>query len=271
MNWRPTARKDVRDSIRSRTIWILLVAFVGLFILGNVVFGSSSGPFGEFVDRTFSSLSGLLPLIGIVIGYKAVIHERESGSLVLALSLPQSRWDFAVGKLVGRSLVLAIPVVAGLLVAGAIAATQYDSVSPVSYLTFVGLSVLYGTAFVSIAVACSMSSTAGRQVLVRAIGAYVVLDQVWVWLVETFVVVLYRFDSSIVSDLPDWAVILQLASPSEAYRHVVSVLFEFDSSRAHLAAETPWVVNSWTALVVLLAWVGVPIALAYLWFGTADL
>lgn len=269
MNWRPTARKDFRDSIRSRTIWVLLVVLVGLFVLGNAVFGPESGAFSAFVETVFGNVYGLVPLIGIVLGYKAVLYERESGSLVLALSLPQSRRDFVAGKLVGRSLVLGLPLVAGLVVAGAVAATQYDSVAPLSYLAFVGATVLYGVAFVSIAIACSMSFATDRQVLIRAIGLYVALDRAWVWLIDTLVSVLYRFDAP--SPIPDWAVALQLASPSEAYRHLVAVRFEFEHTQAHLAPEAPSVANSWTALIVLVGWTLGPVALGYLRFRNTDL
>lgn len=268
MNWRPTARKDVRDSIRSRTIWVL-AALAGLFVLGSAVFGSDSGAFAAFVETTFEAVHGLVPVVGIVLGYKAVLYERESGSLVLALSLPQSRRDFVAGKLVGRSLVLGLPLVAGLVVVGAVALTQYESAAPLSYLVFVGATALYGVAFVSIAIACSMSSATGRQVLVRAIAAYVALDRAWIWLVNTSVSVLYRFDAP--SPIPDWAVALQLASPSEAYRHLVAARFEFESAQAHLAAEAPSVVNSWTALVVLIGWILGPVVLGYLRFRDTDL
>lgn len=271
MNWRATARKDFRDAIRSRTIWVLLAAFVGLFILGSVAFGPDSGPFEEFVEATFANVDGLLPLVGIALGYKAVLYERESGSLVLALSLPQSRWDVVVGKFVGRSLVLAVSVVAGLVVAGAVAAAQYGLPSPAPYLVFVGATVLYGAVYVSVALAYSMRETASRPVLLRAIGAYVVLDRAWVWLVNQFVRLLYRFDVSLPAELPDWAVALQLASPSEAYRHLVTVRFGFDGSQAHLAAEAPGIVNSWTALAVVGCWIVAPLAFGYLRFRDADL
>lgn len=271
MNWQPTARKDFRDGIRSRTVLLLLVVFSGLFVIANGLLGSGSDPFDEFVSGTFGNVTTVLPVIAIVLGYKAVLHERTSGSLVLALSLPQSRTDFVVGKLVGRSLVLAVPVAASLLVAGAIATLRYDSASLAPYLAFIVLTVLYGVTFVSISLAWSMSTTAGRRVLVGVIGAYVVLDQFWAQLVTEFVLLLYRFDFSVVSDLPDWAVVLQLAAPGEAYRHVVSALFGFDGSTAHLAAETPWIVNPWTAALVLVGWTVAPIAIGYSRFGSTDL
>lgn len=271
MTWQPTARKDFRDAVRSRTIWLLLAVFVGLFVLGSLALGPDSGPFDAFVETTFENVYGVVPLVGILLGYKAVLYERESGSLVLALSLPQSRRDFVVGKFVGRSLVLAVSVVAGLVVGGAFAVTQYDAPSIGSYLIFIGATVLYGAAFVSVALAASTSTTSGRRVLVRAIGAYVVLDRAWNGLITLLVQLLYRFDISLPSELPDWAVALQLASPSQAYRHIVATRFGFVGSQAHLDPTAPWIVNSWSAVVVLLFWIVVPVALGYLRFRNSDL
>lgn len=271
MNWQPTARKDFRDSIRSRTIWFLMIAFVGLFVLGTALVPSSStSEFIDFVGVTLTNVVGFLPVIAIVLGYKSVIHERESGSLVLALSVPQSRLDFVVGTVVGRSLVLAVPVVAGLLLGGVIATVQYDGTSPGLYLVFVATTLLYGIAFVAVAIACSMSATTNRRALASAFGVYAVFDLFWTGLVNSIVAVLYRFEPVAT---PDWAVFLQLLVPGEAYVHVMSEGFGVDGTGtgAHLATETPWLVNSWTALVVLCVWIVVPLAVGYYRFRATDL
>jgi len=49
-----------------------------------------------------------LPLVAIFAGYAAISKERTGGSLKLLLSLPHSRKDVIIGKVVGRCGVVGV-------------------------------------------------------------------------------------------------------------------------------------------------------------------
>ena len=272
MTWQAVARKDFRDASRSKTVWLLTALFLLLFVGPAIAIPRFGEPlFTEFIDSSRGIVISVLPLVGIVLGYKSVIYERESGTLLLSLSLPHSRRDVAVGKFAGRSVVLTLPVLAGLLVAGIVVVALYDGVSILRYPSFILLTVLYGLAFLAIALAISMSTTSGRRVTAGAFGVYVVLVMFWTALVDLLVMVLYRFQPGEVPTPPDWALFLHMASPGEAYTHVLDTVFDLQYMGAHTALETPWYVNSWVAMVILLAWVVVPFAFGYLRFEKSEL
>src|SRR6056297_3229926 len=110
MSWKAIARKDVRDAGTSRTLWALTALLPVLFVA--LALGISA-----FVDREFDTflqtgaalVSTTFALLGIVLGYKSVIAERNSGSIALLLSMPHSRRDVVIGKFVGRAVVFAGP------------------------------------------------------------------------------------------------------------------------------------------------------------------
>lgn len=267
MTWQSVARKDFADAARSRVVLVLGALFVLLFIVTAWFAGSFDG----FIDDAFTNLDTLVPVLAIVLGYKAVIHERESGSLRLSLSFPHSRRAFLLGKFVGRSLVLLVPVVVALAVAGVVATINTGSLHPVRYVAFTTATALYGISFLAIALAISMSTTSSRRVLAGVIGAYILLAILWGDLATLTAAVVYRFRLDLIDDLPTWAVVLETLSPREVYLHLTHAVFEVGNGSAHLTQDTPWYLNQLTVATVGVAWIAAPLALGYRWFDRADL
>lgn len=271
MDWHAIARKDFLDSVRSRALWVLVALFVGLLAL--IAYGAQlgEGTVDEFIEFTAVAFALFVPLVAVVLGYKAVVTERESGTIALALSFPHTRLEFVVGKFVGRSLVLAIPVLVGMVVASALVVVLYDSFPLVEYLLFVLLNVALGLAFLGIALGLSMSTTSSRRVTAGAFGAYIVLGVLWGDLVEAVLLVLWRFQPEVLADRPDWSLFVQLASPAESYNRLVTALFDSGPGAAYTGAGAPWFVDAWVAVLLLPAWVVLTVGLGYLVFRRADL
>lgn len=85
---RVIAAKEYRDRIRNR--WVLAVALIfALFALAIAYFGSAQqGEVGfRGIDVTVASLVSLViylvPLIALILGYDAIVGEKERGSLEL--------------------------------------------------------------------------------------------------------------------------------------------------------------------------------------------
>jgi len=272
VNWNAIARKDVRDAARSRSVWALLALFLVLFLgLTYAVSRVGDADFDAFLETAVITVSLLVPLVAVVLGYKAVISERESGSLALLLSLPHSRRDVVIGKFLGRSVVLVVPVVVGTVAAGVLAAVLFGSFEPGSFLLFVGLTALLGLAFLGVGVGLSMSTTAQRRVTAGAFGAYLLFVVLWSDLVSLLVLILFRFQQSAVLDPPDWAVLLELATPTTAFEFLAAELLGTAAGVPTTGSSEPWFVEPWVALVLLVGWIVAPLLVGYWRFETTDL
>lgn len=267
------ARKDVRDAVRSRTIWLLSAILLALVLGPVLALPSAVAPtVGGFVEFVRVVVGVVVPLVGIALGYKAVVGERDSGSIALLLSLPHTRRDLAVGKFVGRAVVLAVPLAAVLLAAGAVVAVRLGSLPAVEYAGLVIATLGFGLAFLGVAVGLSMATPSNRRVTAGAIGAYVLFAMLWDGLVRAVVLVLFRFiRPQVLVDLPDWALFVTFLAPAEAYDRLVEALFEVGAAGAYTCPDAPWFVAAWMAPLVLLAWTVLPVAAGYRRFARSDL
>lgn len=272
MSWRDIASRDVRDASRSRGVWVLFVLLT-LVSVGYAYLHTYLGDprFPAFLGGLTGVVSATLPVLAVLVGYKSVVHERTSGSLVLTLSFPHSRWDFLVGKLVGRSVVLLAPTVVALALAGAVGAVRYGTDGAALYPWFLVAAALYGLAFVGISVGLSLSTTVDRWITLGAFGSYFVLVTLWGGLHSLTLLVLHRFDGRVLADMPDWALLFRLAGPGEAFDRLVRAGFDVGLAPRYVGADAPVYVDWWMAVVLLVAWFAVPVALGFRRFRTADL
>jgi len=272
VSWRDIAYKDVHDASRSRGVWVLFV-LLSLLSVGYAFLHTYLGDatFPAFLGGLTSVVGATLPILAVLVGYKSVIYERTSGSLFLTLSFPHSRRDFLVGKLVGRSVVLLVPTLVALALAGVVGAVRYGTEGATLYPWFLFASALYGLAFVGIAVGLSMSTTADRWITFGAVGAYFVLVSLWGGLHSATLVVLHRFDVTVLADLPDWSLLFRLAGPGEAYNRLVRAGFDVQLATQYVGENAPVYVDWWMALVLLVAWFVLPLAVGFRRFESADL
>lgn len=272
MSWQAVARKDVRDSARAKSVWLLAGLFLLLFLgLTYLVPRLAGDEFADFLTVSGGVVVMVLPLVAIVLGYKSVITERESGTIALLLSLPHSRRDVVIGKFVGRSVVLAVPTAIGLVVAAPLVATRYSSFDPLHYLGFALATIVYGLAFLALAIALSLSTTASRRVTTAAFGAYVALVMFWGSVIDFLVLLLFRFQSDPLSNPPSWATFAKLLDPGTAYSYVLSDVIGTGVVTPVAALGSQWYTEPPMAVVVLLAWLVVPLSIGYWQFDRTDL
>ena len=121
--WYVVAKKEFNDAVRSKGLWALSAVFTLLFVLpaGRIWWNqrSSDQQLGQqaldigmqfFISRFYlDTVTLLVTIVVLFVGYAAVTKEKESGSLKLLLSLPFTRRDVIVGKVLGRSAVAAVP------------------------------------------------------------------------------------------------------------------------------------------------------------------
>lgn len=155
------AGKEFRDRIRN--LWVLAVAVIfSLFALAIAYFGSAQqGSVGfRGIDVTIASLVSLViylvPLIALILGYDAVVGERERGSLELLLSMPITRFEVLLGKYLGLSAALACSTVIGFGAGLLPLASQLGTADLYHYLGFVLSAILMGMAFLSLSLLVSV-------------------------------------------------------------------------------------------------------------------
>ncbi|WP_436926437.1 ABC transporter permease [Halosimplex amylolyticum] len=272
MSWRVIAGKDVRDAGRSKAIWLLfglLAAVSWGYAYGHEYLGEST--FAAFLDGLAGVVAVVLPVVAILLGYKSVVHERTSGSLFLSLSFPHSRRDVVVGTFVGRAVVLLAPTLVALAVAGGIGAVRYGTDGAAMYPWFLFASALYGLAFVGLAVGLSTATTVDRWITLGAFGGYLFVVTFWSGVNSLTLLILHRFDTTVLADIPDWALLLRLAGPSESFHRLVRAGFDVPRAARYVGEEAPLYVDWWAAIVLLIAWSLVPLAIGYYRFSAADL
>ena len=257
------AAKELRERLRNR--WVLAVAVVfTLFSLLITYFGGASqGQIGpRSLDYTIASLVSLviylLPLIALLLGFDAVVGERERGSLELLLAHPLSRLELLLGKYLGLAAALALSTLAGFALVGGLLWQQFGAAATLlHYGGFVVSSTLLGLSFLSLALLLSVLAKERT----RASGLAIVL-----WFV--FVLV---FDLALLGALVatggqwagDWFAWLLLLNPTDVFR--ILNVFSLDQvgglfGLGHLvppAFGNPWVMGS-----ALGAWIVLPLAAA---------
>lgn len=276
--WLHVAKKDLQDSGRSKlllgVIGVLLVLSV---ILSSIPFltGSTGSDGAELAAGLFQSpISFFLPVLGAMIGYMAIVGERESGSVRVLLGLPLRRIDVIVGKTIGRSIVL----VGALLLTGIVGTlltfALYGSVQWEQMAAFGILGSILSVVFVAVAIAVSASTDSRGKAMAAIVGVLLVL----VYAYQTIVIGIVRVVSGNweVADSPDYALFLYSLDPNIAGSRIAGYLFPdgIGDQLESLAGESgniPVYAEQWTAFPVIILWIVVPLAIGYYRFGNADL
>ena len=256
------AAKEFRDRMRNR--WVLAITLVfTVFSLVIAYFGGAQqGTVGfRSIEFTIASLVSLviylIPLIALLLGFDAIVGERERGSLDLLLSLPITRLELLLGKYLGLAAALALSTLAGF---GLVAILLYQHISWTGlyhYIGFMVSSVLLGLAFLSMAV---LMSVVARD-RTRASGLAIAM---WFFFVLVFDLlllgVLVTTGGHFGGDAFAW---LLLLNPADVFR--ILNVFSLDDVRTlyGLASIVPPSLGSPVVMGgVMLAWIVMPLALA---------
>jgi Cu-processing system permease protein len=235
------------------TAFALVIAYFGSAQQGAVGFHG--------IEATIASLVSLViylvPLIALILGFDAVVGERERGSLDLLLSMPLTRLELLLGKFLGLSAALTCSTVIGFGVAGAVLAYWQPTASIYHYVGFVLSSVLFGMSFLSLAVAVSVVASDRA----RASGAAIAL---WFFFVLVYDLLLL---GGLVATGGEYGAeatpYLLLLNPADVYR--ILNIFGLEDLRTMYGLTTvfPAELASPALLgAVMLAWIAAPLAVA---------
>ncbi len=256
------AAKELRDRLRNR--WVLAVALVfTVFALVIAYFGGAQqGAVGlRSIEFTIASLVSLviylIPLIALLLGFDAIVGERERGSLDLLLSLPITRGELLLGKYLGLAAALTLSTVGGFGLVAVLLTVQLGSAGLYHYLGFMLSSVLLGLAFLSLAVMLSVLA-ADRT---RASGLAIAL---WFFFVLVFDLLL--LGGLVVSGGQVGGQVLPyllLLNPADVFRILNVFSLEDVRSMYGLTSIAPAVLSSpWLMGLVMVGWIAAPLGVA---------
>lgn len=256
------AAKEFWDRIRNR--WVLAISLVfAAFALLITYFGSAQeGTVGfRGIEVTIASLVSLViylvPLIALVLGYDAVVGERERGSLDLLLSMPVTRLEVILGKFLGLSAALGLSTLIGFGSAGVLLAYQIKLEALFDYWGFVLSAILMGMSFLSMAVMVSVIASDRA----RASGAAIAL-----WFFYVLVFDLLLLGALVVSGGGvggDVFSYLLLLNPADIFR--ILNIFSMEEVRTlyGLATVLPGALSSpWFLGTLMVFWIVAPLGVA---------
>lgn len=272
MAWRTITRKELRGLARPRRVKAGLELVVLVFIvMGYILPMNTSNPTtADYAVSMLSVVTLVLPLFGLLLGYKTIVEEREFGQMNLLLSLPLSRRGTVFGKFVGRASVLAAIVALGVLIGSGLVAYPFGSFDAGVMLGFLGVTFLFGVAFLGIGMAISTLTRSGRLATTATFGIFFLFVVIWGQLRTALQ---FGLDYLGLADggLPDWGLFVYGLNPTMLYERAVNGIFGEVTSGTYLGANAPWYLGEWVALVALAVWAVGPAAIGYLRFRRTDL
>jgi Cu-processing system permease protein len=213
------------------------------------------------IDVTIASLVSLViylvPLIALMLGYDAVVAERERGSLDLLLSLPITRFELLIGKFAGLACALGVATFAGFGLAGVLLFHQLGAGALYHFGGFMVSAFLLGLCFLSLAVMVSVLA----HDRVRASGAAIAL-----WFFYVLVYDLLLLGILVVTEgrfsLNFFPALLML-NPADIFR--ILNIFGFDDVRRLYGLATVFpetLANPWLLGAAMVFWIVTPLGLA---------
>lgn len=215
-----------------------------------------------FITELMPLVVFLVPIAGLVVGYGAVVPERETNSIRTLLALPYSRLDVIAGKLVGRIILFSLPLFIGFVIASGVTGLGFEKGTLFPYLLFAVYTADIGTAFVCMGVGLSASLRSSFRVLAANLTVYFLF--VYFWQI-----------GSLATGLP-----LEVLNPIYAYTAIVaSISNDLGTVYTVTMANTGSTVDAnpglffseWFGIFILLIWHAAPVAVGYHRFKTADL
>ncbi len=223
------AKKEILDNIRNK--WVILVSVMfALLTLVVSYFGSLGSSGWQSLGNTISGMtqlgSFLLSIVAFMLSYATIIGEIERGSMSSLLSLSATRFEIVVGKLLGLGAVLCLTILIGYGVAGIVIAFNISNVDYLEYLTFIGITMIFGLVFLTVALffstVFSKRSTALGGTIFLWFLFNIILPIVFVGLLATTIdFTTATMESQFIA--PDWYHFLNLFNPISVYSTLITI------------------------------------------------
>jgi ABC-type transport system involved in multi-copper enzyme maturation permease subunit len=272
------AKKEIMDNIRNK--WIILVAAMFAILTLVVSYFGSLGTSGwQDLGNTISGMtelgSFLISIVAFMLGYATIIGEIERGSMSSLLSLSANRFEIVVGKFLGLGAVLCLTILIGYGVAGLVIAFNVSNVDYLEYVVFIGLTMIFGLVFLTVAVFFSTVFSKRSTAMGGAIFLWflfnIILPIVFVGLLATTIDFTEITIESTLT-VPEWYYALNLFNPISVYSSLISMTIGpvQSTTGAGMIPNPSWY-STGLLLGVLIAWIIVFFILAVWRFHQKDI
>ena len=256
---RTVFRREILTVLRTRAYLALGVGYIAVVVAAAWFSGGAESGYLPAASSLSTPTELLVPVVGFALGYRVVLSDRSTGELDVLKTYGIGRAEYVLGVYAGRLVALSVILVAPLVVVAALVWTQsgpsitviawHGGVdSPLLLARFAVLTVVFGAAVLSVAVAVSAVSGSVRSAL-----ALVVL----VWITLALGADLGVISSVVADAVSDDAVVwLTSLSPNTAFRGLVleTVVGVASSNvRATSAVASTVSLGLWTVAPLLVA------------------
>ena len=272
------AKRDFADAARSKLLWgavlVLLVVTVPDYL--NMINGDLIDSMEQAVRFIPVVFQFFVAPIAMITAYKAVVGERESGSIRVLFGHPATRRDLVLGKVISRSALLAAILAIATSGLGVATAATYGTLSVTLFVAIAGYVALYGVVWAGITVGISAAVSSRLRAITGVLGLFLFFGPFHLWerLAVPAFALAFTGSASMEginplrpSTWPAWYEYVMRLNPMQNFEqgrffvaHVV------DSPAYAFASEVDLF-----GLAVLLAWFAVPLAIGYWRFERADL
>jgi ABC-2 type transport system permease protein len=271
-------RIDVYNSFRSGSfiattlLFVLVAGFWAVIQHVPQMYSNSDVPTSTLalLNSMGQPMAFFVPLLGLSISYGAIARERDSGSIKLALSLPNSRRDFVLGKFISRFAVLSVAILSGYSVVGVIALSTYESFAAVKFVLYTVLTIFYGAVYVAIGIGFSSVMRSQHTAFVGAAGLYVFFQLGWdgVAAILQTVTVGYIPPNS---GVPPWLIVFHALNPTAAVGYATrAIIPTFDEIMSYPVSAS-FYPPKWAGVAILAAWLVVSLGYGYRRFQSAEI
>jgi len=272
---RTVARADLDDAVRSKLLWgaaalLLVVSVPGYLSVAGALLEQPTRGVRYFPQ----ALANYVAPVALIAAHRAVVGERESGTLRLLFGHPVTRGDIVSGKLLGRAALVGGVLSLACIGLGVATFAHYGTLPVLPFLAITAYIVFYGVVWTAIVVGVSAAAATRFRAIAAGLALFMLFGpfQIWQGVVIPLFALLFTGSTSAGIDQLDpntWPVWYEYAlrlNPIENFvqsRYAVVSLVEQGSVR------DPAVFLFGVLAMVL--WAAVPLAVGYWRFQRSDL
>ena len=269
------AKKEILDNVRNKWIIVLTIIFASLALVVSYfgsIFSQGWQNFGATISGMMSLVQFLIPIIGLMLGYAAIIGEIEKGSMSSLLSLPANRLEIILGKFFGLGSILSFTTLIGFGVAGIAIAANVADVNYADYLVFIGATILLGLVFLSLSLFFSSIFKKRSTAMGGAILLWFLFNMI-LPLVFVGIMIASSGIENIISSggFPDWYHALELFNPLSVYSALISLTVgPVSTMQGAFSMSYPSFYSSGLMASILILWIVSFLLLAFWRFDRRD-